>query len=691
MIHRHKARLLVALLASICSTPARAEDPGLIAPADTSAYRLDEVVIEALRPVTTIGGASGIDVEVSSLPSPAAPTMEDVLREVPLLHVRTNSRGEAEISARGSESRQVAVLVDGIPITLAWDARADVSVIPAFGQSELVYVRGLSSMLYGPNVLGGIIEATTGGSPGQQRQGSAQFTTGMDDMGSFGSSISGSVPVAAVGAKALLRGGVAYRNTPGQPLARNVVEPVPGDEGLRVNTDAENLSGFVSLSHETRHGAWLSLSVSAFRETRGIAAELGVPDEDARLWRYPLSSRALVVASGGTGFRSSPVGGHGDLEASVGLDLGKTEIDSYTSRLYEEIASFEHGRDRTLSLRLLGDHSLGRKGNLRIAYTHADVRHEETLGSIDQGATTTTEATYRQRLWSLGAETDWDLLTGGGGATTITASVGGAYDAASTPESGGREPKQDDLSEWGARAGLSLSLSGGRTVVHAGASRRGRFPALRELYSGALNRFAPNPDLEPERLQAIESGVTTRIGRGSVQVVAFYHRLKDAVVRISLPDRRFMRVNRNELESVGGEVLASQTIGQVTVSMDLTVQNVNLTDTAENETHRPENLPEQFGSLGATFPLARGAEAGARVAYTGSQSSIDPGTGDDTELDAEVVLGAHVSRAWGLRSVGPFTTLQARIAVDNATDVALYDSAGLPGPGRRFRFELRLF
>lgn len=85
---------------------------------------------------------------------------------MPHLHVRTNSRGEAEISTRGSDSRQVAVLVDGVPLTLAWDARADASVIPSSAPQEPTFTRGLSSMLHGPNVLGGVVEVKVGSAAG---------------------------------------------------------------------------------------------------------------------------------------------------------------------------------------------------------------------------------------------------------------------------------------------------------------------------------------------------------------------------------------------------------------------------------------------------------------------------------------------------------------------------------------------
>ncbi|MCA9754144.1 MAG: hypothetical protein KC591_18230, partial [Gemmatimonadetes bacterium] len=73
-------------------------------PAD-SLSEMETVEVVATRPTTTVGGASALAVEVDSLALPAAASMEDLLRELPLIHVRTNSRGEAEISARGSESR----------------------------------------------------------------------------------------------------------------------------------------------------------------------------------------------------------------------------------------------------------------------------------------------------------------------------------------------------------------------------------------------------------------------------------------------------------------------------------------------------------------------------------------------------------------------------------------------------------
>jgi iron complex outermembrane receptor protein len=277
---------------------------------------------------------------------------------------------------------------------------------------------------------------------------------------------------------------------------------------------------------------------------------------------------------------------------------------------------------------------------------------------------------------------------------SLRLSFGGAYDLGQTPESGGRTPQQPNLSEWGARVGVTMVAADGRLLAHGGVSRRGRFPALRELYSGALDRFAPNPELQPEKLVAIEGGLTLRLGNSSeIQAVAFRHQMRDAVVRITLPDRRFMRVNRNRLTSSGVELLASTSIGGVALQGDLTVQSVKLTNTASGSTGRPENLPETAGGITARRALPFGLRAGSELRHTGGQFCIDPATGNDAALPASTILSGDVSREWAIRrsAGGWLSRLEASLVVDNLGNAAAYDQCRLPEPGRLARIQIRLF
>lgn len=647
------------------------------------AASLPDLEVRGVRPMLTTGGSAAVRVRLDSLPLPPAPTLEQTLRQIPMLHVRKNSRGEAEISVRGSESRQVAVLVDGIPLSLAWDARADVSVLPSTAFQEVSFVRGLSTMLYGPNVLGGVVELPMGHSSIRPDRSSAELLSGLDHVGAFGTTASVTVPIGGAAGKWLFRGGAGFRDSPGVPLAKSVVEPLSGEKELRSNTDSKNVDGFASLRYQGGSGSWFSVAATTFKAERGIAAELGF--DNARFWRYPDISRTLAIVSAGTGAHRSPFGGSGDFEASVGVDVGQTDIDTYSARDYATVNGFEDGKDRTLTFRALADQTLGSRGDLRTAFTISDIRHDEFLPAGD--------ARYRQQLMSVGAETVWRLIDMGRGINVLRLSVGAAYDVGKTPETGGREPKQPTLTELGGRVGLTMVAADGRLLAHAGVSRRGRFPALRELYSGALNRFTPNPDLKPENLVAAEAGITARFGSTSeIQLVGFRHQMNDAVVRITLPDNKFQRVNRNRLKSAGVEVLASTVIGRVALGGDLTVQSVDLTNTQADITNRPENLPDAFGGAYVRAMLPLGLRVGAEARYTGSQFCIDPATGDDAELASGAVFNGDLSREFRLRAAGGwFSRIEARVAVDNLGDKAMYDQCRLPEPGRLLRIQLRLF
>ena len=138
-----------------------AQEPDSL-PADSAnfptTFLMEEITVEASRRLTAVGGASVIELRLDSLASTPIPTLEQALREMPLVRVRVNSRGEAQPSLRGATDRQIAVLVDGVPLTLGWDHRTDLSIIPLTAARSINLIRGLSSVLHGPNVLAGVVE-----------------------------------------------------------------------------------------------------------------------------------------------------------------------------------------------------------------------------------------------------------------------------------------------------------------------------------------------------------------------------------------------------------------------------------------------------------------------------------------------------------------------------------------------------
>jgi iron complex outermembrane recepter protein len=681
---RRRHLIAVAAVVSVASAnvPAAARAQAVPDSSRRAVIRVGELSVQASRPVTTPGGASALEIRIDSLTLPAAPTLEQVLRELPLVQVRTNSRGEAQFSLRGSgsDARQVAVLVDGVPLNLTWDARADLSVLPATASSSLTLIRGLPSMLHGPNVLGGVVEVGVGHHPGRWLAPKAMELSGsLESTGGYSAGASLSVPLRVGDGSLSIRGGGGWRDRPG--LARpSAVEELGGAGALRTNTDLRHADGFAALRYVADAGTWVTLSSSSFRAERGIAPELHTATP--RFWRYPHVSRTLAVLSGGTGDRDTPFGGRGDLEASVGVDLGRSELASYRTASYSEISATEAGDDRTLTLRLLGDHTLGRRGDLRAALTYADVLRSEVVGGA-------APLRYRQRLWSGGLEAGWSAGAPVGGFGPLRLSIGAAADGADTPESGDRPPLER-LSALGGRVGASLPSADGRLLLHAGISRRNRFPALRELYSGGLGRFDPNPTLRAERLIAAEAGFTRALPAGELQLVGFYRSLDDAIERITLPDGRFRRVNAGEARSAGLELMVSSRFGSVDLGGDLTLQRVRLHRDGRLLNVRPEYQPDVLAGATARVVLPLELSAGIAARHAGAQYCAEPDAQGMLMLPASTRFDLDLGRSVRLRRGGAFSMLELRAAADNLADAVIHDQCGLPQAGRTFRIQFRL-
>jgi iron complex outermembrane receptor protein len=637
--------ILLALLAAGAAPALRAQTRPDTLPRD-STVRVEGVTVRATRSAGVAGGTSTVRLAPDSLGLGPAPTVAQVLRETPFVRVRENSRGEAELSVRGSESRQVAVLVDGVPLSLGWDNRADLSVLPAAGVQEVRVVRGLASVLHGPNVLGGVVEVDVARSPLAEEEGSLRAALGGDHLGGRAVSGTGRLPLRAGGGDLDLRGGAAYRARPGVALPS-------GETGaLRGNSDLEEASAFLGARYRGEGGEWLSFSASGLRGERGVPPELHLARP--RLWRYPYVSQLLAALTAGTGERRTALGA-GDLEASLGLDLGGAEIESYADRAYTRLEGRERSDGQTTTLRLLGEHTVGARGDLRAALTLADVLHEERE---EEG----NPRRYRQRLWSAGSEGVWRA----GGARL---SAGAALDGA------------DEMRAWGGRVGAS-TLVGESLLLHAGVSRRARFPSLRELHSGALGKFVPNPGLRPEVLRAGEAGVTARAGGVEAQGVLFHHRLEDVIVRTSAGGGRFRRENRDELRSTGAELLLGWSGRSASLHGDLTLQRVRVVDPATGGEGRAEYQPAVAGGVDLTLALARALRGSAGVRYTGRQWCVHPEERREVALKGAARLDLGVERRWR-RVLGA-------LHLENATDAAVYDQCGLPQPGRTLRFTFRL-
>jgi iron complex outermembrane receptor protein len=677
---------ITGLLLGFCLAPLRGAfgqaPPMDSARADSAARKLKAVVVSESRAAGSTGGASAVIVKPEQIRSSPAPLLEQALRESPFVHVRQNSRGEMELSMRGSDSRQAAVLLDGVPITLGFDHRTDPSLIPLTGAQNLVIVRGLASLLHGPNTLGGTIEVSHDDAFARLGTGRIWGGAGVDENAAWVAAIGGGRELTASERGSVsLRAGVAHRKRDGFALPSAAPDPT-ASRGLRTNSDLLETDAFAALRWSRSGGSGIGLMLTGFNAERGVPPEEHI--SAPRLWRYPYHSRAIAGLSASSGSFRTPLG-FGSIDLAAGLNSGRTKIESYSDRSYQIVTGEEFGDERTWTGRAVLSHSLVGAARVKLAVTGADISYDERL-------LPTAVARFQQRLVSGGAEIDVPVT----GRTSVAAGL--VYDRSTSPRTGGRTPGQAPFDDVGWRAGITHDPNT-EWRLHANASRRARFPSLRELYSGALNRFLPNPRLRPETLLGLEAGITVDRSFGpipdaTVQLSGFHHDLKDAIVRTTLPapDSRFFRVNRDRIQSSGAEILAGLVFGNdraFSVTGDALLQKITLRDqTAAGQPSRhAENNPEASGMLEIGVPLPGRIRGFANTRYTGAQYCLNSETGLEMRLAAasEVSFAAEKTVALSRGDGRAIRALRTLLSIDNAANAAIYDQCGLPQPGRTVR------
>lgn len=148
-----KSALLSAVALGVlpCAQPALAQT----ASSETS---LGEVIVTGAR-AERPGSQSFLD--ATEIRTYEASRVSDALTLLPAIHPQPGNRGgsrnEQTIYVRGFDQSRVPILLDGIPIYIPYDGYIDLARLPTFALAGIEVAKGYTSVLYGPNALGGAI------------------------------------------------------------------------------------------------------------------------------------------------------------------------------------------------------------------------------------------------------------------------------------------------------------------------------------------------------------------------------------------------------------------------------------------------------------------------------------------------------------------------------------------------------
>lgn len=583
----------------------------------------------------------------------------DALRTLPGVSARTNSRGETIARVRGADERQTQVFLDGAPLAVPWDGRADIGVLPAALFGEVRVVKGAAPIEYGANAVAGAVDLRT-------RSGVDLPFEGIARAGSHGlgeASLVAGVPLgggfSALGAAAL--------------LTRDAFADARRDGG-RINTDLDSVTLFGALQYADDRFTGRALLFRNEAE-RGIAPETA--DDPAfvnpRFWRYPDIALTQLVLAG-----ELELGSASSLRAVASRQWFEQTIDQYRDATYSARSQRQEDEDDTHGARLTFSAGLD-PIVLRLSGTAQTSLHEQVDTRFP--AAPGSALRYRQNLFSLGAEADIPL-------GPADATLGIAYDRAETPLTGDKpdQPSLDALAFSGAvRARLAPDL---RLTVSGG--RRTRFPTARELFGEALGRFLINPDLRPETAWLADAELSwTRPGL-RLSLNPFLVRSEDTLAqRVVIVDgvSRRQRYNLSGSWSYGLDAALDAPLG---AGFSLAAHASLLRAGADEGAVSPRRLlqrPSHELGVALAWQLSDAFSARAELRHVGPAIDL-AATGATVRLDPAAEINLRASGR--VFRFGSGRSIHVTAAADNITGATIEPQLGLPLPGSTFRLGIRV-
>jgi iron complex outermembrane recepter protein len=461
--------------------------------------------------------------------------LAQALELVPGLSLQNlGQRRERLLFLRGFSSRQVPLFIDGVPVYVPYDGNVDLSRFGVDSIAEIHVGKGLASLLYGPNILGGAVNVISR-RPQQGYNGSARVSTEADS--DFNSTLKRAAMNASFATDrwyGIL--GVSGSSASGYRLPTSFQPVAAENGGRRENADSRDslITLRVGFAPTTGHEYGLNYYRQEGEKQdppyAGNYLRTGIRTDgvQVRFWRWPYwDKESLSITS------KDSVGTSGTLRIRAYVDQFRNSLDSFDDATFTT-------QNRPFAFResRYNDYSYGGSAEFEWSWTGAqttrlaahykrDVHREQQLRPV----------LPEQRLdiptWDIAVEHEWRITE----ALSLTPSYQHVIQSGSTVSvfSAGQFSPITVAESTANNAQLVATwrVTEGGSIV-GGVSGKTRFPTLKERFSGGLGSVVPNSALEPETAQHIELGYEQHGSNWNAKASLFHSRLRDAIESITV-------------------------------------------------------------------------------------------------------------------------------------------------------------
>lgn len=532
-------------------------------------------------------------VDAETLAAKHRDDLSEALDLIPGVSVQNlGQRRERLISVRGFSSRQVPLFIDGVPVYVPYDGNVDLARFGVDYVSEIVVSKGLASLLYGPNILGGAVNVVSR-KPSEPLEASARIATEFDeDFNNIEQRVSGSIGGLRGNWYAHLT--ASYVNAEGYRLPDDFTPTAAEDGGERNNADSRDTVISAKIGYVADAANEYALSYYRQDGDKNDPPYAGNGGVTPRYWQWPYWDKQSIYFVARNGITDQ-----GTLRWRVFHDSFKNALESYDDATYttQTRPYAFHGSN-------YDDYSIGASADFEWRWNAQQITRIASHYKYDvHRESQTAPALPEQRLelptYDLAIEHEWRIspafsLTPGYSHMVQPDRTVQVYNAATQAF----VPVSVDQSDADNAQLLGTYQLDERNSFLAGISRKTRFPTLKERFSGGLGTTVPNPGLEAERAMHYEIAYRLRADRWGMKLALYQADLDDAIesVTITPPIPPCTGTNCTQLQNVGeqrnrGIELSADWSPLSTLQLEGQI-NVLDRDNRSSPAIKPTNTPE---------------------------------------------------------------------------------------------------
>ncbi|MCC6600438.1 MAG: TonB-dependent receptor [Crocinitomicaceae bacterium] len=667
-----KERLLLAILALPLYGITQTQEMGKLTETDTTnsskIFELGEVTITGSRGAEFINGIS-----TTSMEGYNKMEVSKALDMLPGINLTASGqRNESMISVRGFDLRAVPIYMDGIPVYVPYDGYVDLARFTTFDLSAIDVSKGFSSIMYGPNSLGGAINLISR-KPAKELE--FDGAIGMINQNGYKSNLN----IGTKQKKFYVQGGISY-------LQRDSYIMSAQYDSTKNENGKERDNSYRTDQKYTIKAGWTPNEKHEYvlgyinqRGQKGTPLYCGTDTLNSlykkpRYWQWPAWNKETYY------FLSNTVLNYQHyIKTRFYYDAFKNLINSYDNDTYstqdKPYAFKSYYNDYTYGGMVEYGTKILPKNQLKLSLQFKeDVHRENDLNEPVQN--------FFDRTETIGVEDIFRV------SEKMVIIPGISYSERNNLRAEEYNSNTEIVSEY-AKAGASNALNEQLGVFYylkanhklgAAVSNKTRFATIKERYSYRMGTAIPNPDLKPERATNYEINYNGKFfNKWVFNAAIFYNHINDAILSVSnvKPGKSQMQ-NMGKAEFTGAETSIQYEIPKnILLAINYThIKRNNLTDPTVKFTDVPES--KVFGNI--QYRPIRQIGILASVEYNSSRYSTSYGT----QADSFTIVNSAISgNLWKYLSL--------EVGVNNLFDKYYGLVEGYPEEGRNYYVTLRFF